>query len=108
MAEGAGKPQRGWTKWLRRASVSAGLFLAACSSGPRFIPEAAPPAPIDRPAPRPAPRPIAPGLPQDVERHRIALLVPLSGTNANVGRSLQNATQLAILDTRSDAIRITT
>jgi branched-chain amino acid transport system substrate-binding protein len=92
----------------RRVALGATLFLAACSSGPRVIPEAAPPAPIERPAPRPAPRPIAPGLPQDVERHRIALLVPLSGANANVGRSLQNATQLAILDTRSDAIRITT
>ncbi len=57
---------------------------------------------------RPVVRPIAPGLPQDVERHRIALLVPLTGPNAGVGRSLQNATQLAMLDTKSDVLRITT
>jgi branched-chain amino acid transport system substrate-binding protein len=93
---------------MRGLGLAATLLVAACSGGPRVIPEGARPAPIERPAARPAPRPISPGLPQDVERHRIALLVPLTGANANVGRSLQNATQLAILDTRSDAIRITT
>ncbi len=109
MAEGAANPQRGVKAWLRRAALGATLFLAACASGPRVIPEAERPAPATRPAtPPPAPRPIQPGLPQDVERHRIALLVPLTGANAGVGRSLQNATQLAILDTKSDAIRITT
>nr|WP_150125568.1 penicillin-binding protein activator [Sphingomonas sp. LM7] len=92
---------------LRAAAVGAALFLAACASGPRIVPEAERPAPVTRPVPV-APRPIQPGLPQDVERHRIALLVPLSGPNAGVGRSLQNATQLAVLDTRSDAMRITT
>jgi ABC-type branched-subunit amino acid transport system substrate-binding protein len=92
---------------LRAAAVGVTLFLAACASGPRIVPEAERPRPAERPTPV-APRPIQPGLPQDVQRHRIALLVPLSGPNAGVGRSLQNATQLAVLDTKSDSLRITT
>ncbi|WP_404336838.1 penicillin-binding protein activator [Sphingomonas sp. MMS12-HWE2-04] len=92
---------------LRRIALGATLFLAACSTGPRVIPEANRPAPAEKPVERPPVRPIQPGLPQDVERHRIALLVPLTGANAGVGKSLQNATQLAVLDTRSDALRIT-
>lgn len=107
MADARAIAQPGLWNILRAAAIGATMFLAACASGPRMIPEAERPAPIDRPAP-PVVRPIQPGLPQDVERHRIALLVPLSGPNAGVGRSLQNATQLAVLDTRSDALRITT
>jgi branched-chain amino acid transport system substrate-binding protein len=92
---------------VRAAAIGVTLFLAACASGPRIVPESERPAPVARPTPV-APRPIQPGLPQDVQRHRIALLVPLSGPNAGVGRSLQNATQLAALDTKSDLLRITT
>jgi ABC-type branched-subunit amino acid transport system substrate-binding protein len=84
------------------------MFVAGCASGPRIVPAPPRPVPIEKPVERPVERPIAPGLPQDVQRHRVALLVPLSGPNGAVGKSLQNATQLAILDTRSDAIRITT
>lgn len=52
----------------------------------------------------------APGstLPTDRERHRIALLVPLSGANAGVGQSLANATTMALLDTNAQTLRITT
>lgn len=107
MADARAIAQPGLWNMLRAAAIGATLFLAACASGPRVVPEADRPAPADRPAST-APRPIAPGLPQDVERHRIALLVPLSGANAGVGRSLQNATQLAVLDTKSDVLRITT
>lgn len=106
MADARVSAQPGLWNMLRAAAVGATLFLAACASGPRIVPEAERPAPTDRPAPPVVP--IAPGLPQDVERHRIALLVPLSGQNAGVGRSLQNATQLAVLDTKSDVLRITT
>ncbi|MCP5916117.1 penicillin-binding protein activator, partial [Klebsiella pneumoniae] len=42
------------------------------------------------------------------QRHRVALLVPLTGPNGGVGRSIANATQLALLDTRSEKVRITT
>lgn len=106
MAEGKGKPQQGLFARLRWAVVGMGLFVAACATGPRVIPEAEKPPAAERPVERPVV--IQPGLPQDVERHRVALLVPLTGANAGVGRSLQNATQLAILDTGTDAIRITT
>lgn len=47
-------------------------------------------------------------LPTDTARHRVALLVPLSGTNADVGRSIANATTMALLDTNADNLRITT
>ena len=108
MAEAAAKPKPGLMNVLRWAALGAAMFVAGCASGPRVIPEVEKPPVIEVPKPRPVERPIQPGLPQDVERHRVALLVPLSGTNAGVGKSLQNATQLAILDLGTDAIRITT
>jgi len=52
--------------------------------------------------------PITPGLPDDQERHRIALLVPMTGPNAAVGQSIANAANLAVLDTGGQRIRITT
>jgi branched-chain amino acid transport system substrate-binding protein len=108
MAEATANPQRKlWNAW-RAVAVAATALLAACVPPAREAPRVERPAPVERPVERVAPRPIQPGLPQDAERHRIALLVPLTGSNAGVGRSLQNATQLAILDTRSDAMRITT
>ena len=54
------------------------------------------------------PAPPVDGLPQDEGRHRIALLVPLSGENAAVGQSIANATTMALLDTNADSLRITT
>lgn len=103
MAEAVVTPQRGIAAWLRGIVIVGTLAVAACvrPSGP-------PPAPT-RPEPvRPAPGPVGPGLPDDSQRHRVALLVPLTGTNAGVGRSLANATQLAILDTKAEDVRITT
>ncbi|MES2989061.1 MAG: penicillin-binding protein activator [Pseudomonadota bacterium] len=93
---------------LRLAVLGATAFLAACSTGPRIIPEAERPPVVEVPRERPVSRPITNALPQDLERHRVALLVPLTGANAGVGKSLANATQLAILDTKSDVVRITT
>ena len=105
MADATVNPQRGILRW---AALGLAALLAACASGPRVIPETRPAPTVEVPRERPNPRPIAPGLPQDLERHRVALLVPLSGPNAGVGKSLSNATQLAVLDTRSDVLRITT
>lgn len=104
MAEAALIPQRGIAHWLRGVVVAGALAIGAC-----VRPSAPPPEPVRTgPAPvRPAPGPVGPGLPDDSQRHRVALLVPLSGGNAGVGRSLANATQLAILDTRADNVRIT-
>ncbi len=59
----------------------------------------------------PIPEPTAPPtstLPADQQRHRVALLVPLSGASATVGQSLANATTMALLDTNAQNVRITT
>jgi ABC-type branched-subunit amino acid transport system substrate-binding protein len=47
-------------------------------------------------------------LPTDTGRHRVALLVPLSGRNEAAGRSIANATTMALLDTSAQNLRITT
>lgn len=47
-------------------------------------------------------------LPTDDGRHRIALLVPTTGANSNVGQSIANATTMALLDTNASNLRITT
>jgi ABC-type branched-subunit amino acid transport system substrate-binding protein len=107
MADRNGK-QQGFRGLLRWAALGAALFVAGCASGPRIVPAPAKPPVVEVPRERPVNRPIQPGLPQDTERHRVALLVPLTGPNAGVGKSLQNATQLAILDTNTQAVRITT
>jgi ABC-type branched-subunit amino acid transport system substrate-binding protein len=103
MAEAATAPQL-WARRVTRFGAFAGLMaLAACVSGPRR--GTAPP-----PPPPPAvetPRPVGPELPEDQNRHRVALLVPLSGPNAGVGQSIANAANLAVLDTGGKRIRVT-
>ncbi|GMN13531.1 penicillin-binding protein activator [Altererythrobacter sp. MTPC7] len=93
----------------KRAFVVAGT--AALLGGCQIIPGApssAPPPPEAAPT-TPAPEPSATALPSgDTERHRVALLVPMSGGNANVGQSIANATTMAILDTDASNLRITT
>ncbi|MDB5673842.1 MAG: transporter substrate-binding protein [Sphingomonas bacterium] len=107
MAEASAIPQRASTIW-RAAIVAAALILSGCQS---VVPRGRP-APIKRPPvsrPVPVQQPVVePGIPTDTERQRIALLVPLSGPNAGVGQSLANATQLALLDTRNERLRVTT
>ncbi|MFA6220333.1 MAG: penicillin-binding protein activator [Erythrobacter sp.] len=87
----------------RRTVVAAGLaaVLAGCS----IIPKGA-----ERPVPLPAPtaEPSDSVLPEDQARHRIALLVPTTGENGNVGLAIANATTMALLDTNADNLRITT
>ena len=77
------------------------IFLAAC----KVVPDTGRPGPAPAPTPTPVP---SDELPSDTGRHRVALLVPLSGENAAVGRSLANATTMALLDTNSQNLRITT
>jgi branched-chain amino acid transport system substrate-binding protein len=106
MAEAATAPQpRPWNTGLKRLGAVAGLFaLAACQT---MVPRRGP-APPPTPTPVETPRPLGPDLPDDTNRHRIALLVPLSGQNAGVGQSIANAANLAVLDTGGKRIRITT
>lgn len=53
-------------------------------------------------------QPSSSALPSDTTRHRIALLVPLSGENAAVGQSIANAATMALLDTNAQNLRVTT
>jgi branched-chain amino acid transport system substrate-binding protein len=62
---------------------------------------------IPKGPPKPTPGPAVP-LPSDGQRHRVALLVPLSGPNSALGQSIANATTMALLDTQAKSIRITT
>ena len=90
-------------KLNRRMMVIAGVsaFLAGCQVVPKGVESG--------PSTTPTPEPSATALPSgDETRHRIALLVPMSGTNAAVGQSIANATTMALLDTNADNLRITT
>ncbi len=84
----------------RRKLMTLGVvvMLAGCKVIPKGVPEPTPP-------PTPAP---TDGLPTDQARHRVALLVPLTGPNAAVGQSIANATTMALLDTNAKNLRITT
>ncbi|MBC2664715.1 penicillin-binding protein activator [Novosphingobium flavum] len=84
----------------RKVIAFAGILLLA---GCKVIPQG----PVEQ-APPPPTRPQASTLPEDQARHRVALLVPLSGPNMNVGQSLANATTMALLDTNAANLRITT
>ena len=75
------------------AAMGAVAMLAGCAAVP-----AGGPATAER----------APALPSDEGRHRVALLLPLSGQYAGVGQSLANATTMALLDTNAQNLRITT
>jgi ABC-type branched-subunit amino acid transport system substrate-binding protein len=86
----------------RMLVLGAGLLLASC----KVVPETRTP-PVTTPAPAPS-GPSANVLPTDSDRHRVALLVPLSGGNGEVGQSIANATTMALLDTNADNLRITT
>ena len=59
------------------------------------------------PVPSATPAPTS-TLPADQQRHRIALLVPMTGSAANAGQSIANATTMALLDTNASNLRITT
>ena len=85
------------------------LALGGCQivpTGAPGPPPAARPEPVVTPTPTPAPV-ITPGLPQDVARNRVAVLVPLSGPNGGVGQSIANAANLALADAGAERIRIT-
>ena len=88
---------------LRLASLALlSLAIASCGSRQRPV-RTPPPEPEEEPG-----RVQEPGrLPADETRNRVAVLVPLSGTNAQLGRSILNAANLALLDTGGERIRIT-
>lgn len=88
-----------WKRLLGVALLSLGL--AAC----KVVPPGQQPPVV---APRPVPTAPPTALPEDLNRHRVALLVPLSGSNGAVGHAIENAATMALLDTNAANLRITT
>lgn len=83
-------------------AVALAGVLAACQVVPKSGGPATTPPPSD------PGETVGPGLPTDTDRHRVALLVPQTGPNADVGTAIANATTLALLDSRTERVRITT
>ena len=96
---------------MKRAIVTRRTLIvtagAALLSGCAIIP-ASPDRPTAPPTGTPAPQVDDSSLPQDDGFHRVALLVPLTGQNGEVGQSIANATTMAMLDTEARNLRITT
>lgn len=92
--------------YLRAFLITLGvLALAGCQS---IIPKGSVPStPSEQPTAPETSGPVEDVLPTDTERHRVALLLPLSGKDAAVGQSIANATTLALLDTKAENLRIT-
>jgi branched-chain amino acid transport system substrate-binding protein len=100
MAEAGVLRQAGWKNWL---ALAAATLLAACAGGGRKAAETR-----GCTAARDG-QPTGPStLPTDQQRHRVALLVPLTGPNAGVGESIANAATMAVLDTGGQTLRVTT
>ena len=101
MAETMGREQAkdmGRRRLMRWGVIGAALLAAGCQVVPK-----APPKPVAAPVEEGP----AVGLPSDTTRHRIALLVPLTGANAGIGESISNAANMAVLDTGGEKIRMT-
>lgn len=99
-------PQARLTDWravVRRAiALFALLLLAACQSVvPKGGQRPVGPPPVVTPDP-------ANVVANDGDRHRVALLLPVTGPDGDMGQSIANATTLALLDTRNTNIRMTT
>lgn len=72
-------------------------LLGACAVVPKTT--TAPPPPPPKPAETNV-------IASDTERHRIALLVPTSGTAGNAGQAIANAANMALLDASASNLRI--
>jgi len=84
----------------RAGAVASLVVMAACSnrSVPRPVTAAPPPPVVIAPS-----KPVAP--PQAAQ-NRVALLVPLTGSNAAVGQSIANAANMALLDVGDSRINL--
>lgn len=83
-------------------AAAAMALVAGCAVVPK-APQSGPVAP-----PPPPPQTNQSDIPVDTERHRVALLVPISGTNSGVGQAIANAANMALLDTGAKNLRVTT
>lgn len=87
--------------WKLAVAALLSLMLAACST---VLPQTEQPS---TPGPQTEDTPDSAALPTDADRHRVAILVPLSGSNAGIGESIANAANMAVLDTGGTAVRVT-
>lgn len=74
------------------ASIS--LLVAGCQTNPQ----------VREVGPLPSPQDEGPDSP----RHRVAMIIPLSGVDAGVGNSIANAASLALIDSGDRSIRLVT
>jgi ABC-type branched-subunit amino acid transport system substrate-binding protein len=89
-------------RFMRRMVVTGALaLLAGCAVVPKPAPQAAVQKPVEA-------APMANVLPSDSDRHRVALLLPMTGSGAAVGQAIANAATKALLDTNAQNLRITT
>ncbi|WOE74165.1 penicillin-binding protein activator [Alterisphingorhabdus coralli] len=81
------------------------MVLTGCET---LLPKGADPTPPPETTTDPTPQgPIDDVVGTDNQRHKVALLLPLSGSNSGIGTSIANATTQALLDTEAQNIRIT-
>jgi branched-chain amino acid transport system substrate-binding protein len=99
------QPQVGQSSWANRATKALLLLafslLSACASVVPRGGEIKTSTPVVTPD-------VNNVVARDSDRHRVALLLPVSGPDAEVGQSIANATTLALLDTNNRSIRMTT
>jgi len=98
------RPQAGRSAARLGLAALLSLALAGCQLVPKARTDGAAPAPVEFPADI---EEAGPPLPPGETRNRVAVLVPLTGPNAAVGRSIANAANLALADSGSTRIRVT-
>ncbi|MGE3935672.1 MAG: penicillin-binding protein activator [Rhodospirillaceae bacterium] len=109
----ASLPAKGLARRAAAALVAVGLAaaLAGCadrtvSERPRTAQPAAEPPPRLSEAPLAPPPGAPPGMPAKPKETKVALLLPLSGNAAALGRSMQNAAQLALFDAADETLSL--
>lgn len=85
--------------FLFGAVATIALALAGCQTGGGR-------GPVIRPSEGPPP-PVVGGVDENEARNRVAVLVPLTGTDAQVGQTIANAANLALLDSGDRTLRLT-
>ena len=86
------------SRQARRASY---LIIAACALALASCQSRAPMRPV-------GPAPVGPSDDVDAPRHRVALIIPLTGEDGGVGTSIANAANLALIDSGDRSIRLQT
>ena len=86
---------------IRRGVIGLSVLVAACSAPQRPAPQVTAPPPPTAAAPKPIQLP-------EALLNKVALLVPLSGSNAALGESIANAAALAMADLGKPQVQLLT